>query len=144
MNHRVLIAACALTLAAGTAFAASGFLSDYSKLKAVKTATSTDLIYAAPDAGKRLAAYSNVIIPQPEVHFSSDSEYKGLSPDDVKTLSTLMRDALKTRIEAGGLYKVVDQPAANAVSRARHSLMSTSRRRSAAFSPTRRSAPWPR
>ena len=26
MNHRILIAACALTFAAGTAFAASGFL----------------------------------------------------------------------------------------------------------------------
>ncbi len=63
MNHRVLIAACALTLAAGTAFAASGFLSDYSKLKAVSTAAGTDRIYAAPDAGKRLAAYNNVIIP---------------------------------------------------------------------------------
>src|SRR5262245_4858699 len=114
MNPRVLIA-FTLTIAAGTAFAASGFLSDYSKLKSVSTAMGTDRIYAAPDAGRRLAAYSTVLIPQPEVHFSPDSEYKGLNPDDVKTLSTLMRDALKTRIEAGGLYKVVDQPAANAV-----------------------------
>ena len=45
MNHRILIAACALTLAAGTAFAASGFLTDYSQLKPVTTATGTDLIY---------------------------------------------------------------------------------------------------
>ena len=115
MNHRVLIAACALTLAAGTAFAASGFLTDYSKLKPVKTAAGTDRIYAAPDAGKRLVAYTNVMIDQPEIHFSPDSEYKGLSPEDVKTLSTLMRDALKAKIEAGGTYKVVDKPAANVV-----------------------------
>ena len=115
MNHRVLIAACALTLAAGTAFAASGFLSDYSKLKAVSTATGTDQIYVAPDAGKRLATYTNVIIPQPEIHFSPNSEYKGLSPEDVKTLSTLMRDALKSRVEGGGHYKVVDKPGADVV-----------------------------
>ncbi len=52
---------------------------------------------------------------QPEVHFSPDSEYKGLKPEDVKTLSMLMRDALKAKIEAGGTYKVVDKPAANVV-----------------------------
>ena len=115
MNHRVLIAACALTFATGTVFAASGFLTDYSKLKPVTTATGTDLIYAVPDAAKRLVAYTAVMIDEPEVHFSPDSEYKGLKPEDVKTLSTLMRDALKAKIEAGGKYKVVDKPAANVV-----------------------------
>lgn len=113
MNHRILIAACALTLTAGTAFAASGFLSDYSKLKSVTTATGTDLVYGTPDLYKRMAGYTGVLIDQPEVHFSADSEYKGMKPDDIQTLSTLMRDALKTKIEEGGRYKVVDKPGAN-------------------------------
>lgn len=115
MNLRVLTAACALTLAAGTAFATSGFLSDYSKLKPVTTPTGTDLIYAAPEAGKRMAAYTSVMIDAPEIHFSPDSEYKGLKPEDVATLSSVIRDALKARIEEGGRYKVVDAPAANVV-----------------------------
>jgi Protein of unknown function (DUF3313) len=107
--------ACVLTFAAGSAVATSGFLSDYSKLKPVDTATGTDLIYASPDAAKRLVAYTAVMIVEPEVHFSPDSEYKGMAPEDIKTLSTLMRDALKSKIEAGGKYKVVDAPAANVV-----------------------------
>ena len=110
MNHRILIAACALTLAAGTAFAASGFLTDYSQLKPVKTATGTDLIYMAPDALKRIAAYTAVMIDEPEIHFSPDSEIKGLKPEDTKALATIMRDALKARLEEGGRYKVVEQP----------------------------------
>ena len=108
-------AACVLTVAAGSAVATSGFLSDYSRLKPVETTQGTELLYAAPDAAKRLVAYSAVMIDAPEVHFSPDSEYKGLKPEDIETLSTLMRDALKRKIEEGGNYKVVDAPAANVV-----------------------------
>jgi hypothetical protein len=113
MNHRVSAAACTLALAAGTAFGASGFLTDYSKLQPVTTPTGTDLVYAAPEAAKRMAGYTSVMVDQPEIHFSADSNTRGLKPEDIKALSTIMRDAIKERLEAGGRYKVVDQPAAN-------------------------------
>ncbi|HEY4646680.1 MAG TPA: DUF3313 domain-containing protein [Steroidobacteraceae bacterium] len=112
MNYRALLAASAIALSAGTAFAASGFLTDYSKLQPVTTATGTDLVYGAPDAAKRMVAYTSVMIDQPEIHFSADSEYKGLKPEDIEALSTVMRDALKSRLEAGR-YKVVEKPAAD-------------------------------
>ncbi len=112
MYYKTLIAASTLTLAAATAFAASGFLTDYSKLKSIKTATGTDLAYAAPDAFKRMAGYKAVMIDMPEIHFAADSEYRGLKPEDIETLAVVMRDAIKSRLEAGR-YTVVDNPGPN-------------------------------
>ena len=115
MSNRILtlIAACALSFAASTAFAESGFLTDYSKLKPLTTPTGTDRVYATPDAAKRMVAYTAVMIDQPEIHFSANSEYRGMKPEDLEALATLMRDALKARIEEGGNYQVVDRTGAN-------------------------------
>jgi Protein of unknown function (DUF3313) len=109
-----MLAACTLTLVAGgAAFAESGFLTDYSKLEPVTSPTGTDRLYIAPDAAKRIAAHTGVLIDQPEIHFSANSEYRGMKPQDIETLATIMRDAMKARIEAGGRYAVVDQPGAD-------------------------------
>ena len=53
------------------------------------------------------------MIDQPEIHFSANSEYRGMKPEDLDALATLMRDALKARIEEGGNYQVVDRTGAN-------------------------------
>ena len=47
MNYKVLVAATTLTLLSGTTFAASGFLSDYSKLTPVQSATGTTISYTS-------------------------------------------------------------------------------------------------
>jgi hypothetical protein len=96
-------------MAAGAAFAESGFLSDYSKLKPVTTPTGTDRVYVAPDGFKRMAAHTSVMVDQPEIHFSADSEYRGMKPEDIEALATVMRDAIKEKLAAGG-YAVVEQP----------------------------------
>ena len=114
MNYKALFATLAVALPIGATLAASGFLADYSKLKPVTTASGTDQVYTAPGALERLAAYSAVMIDEPEIHFSAASEYKGMKPEDVLALSTFMRNAIKTELESGG-YVVVDKPAGNAL-----------------------------
>ena len=114
MNYRTLLTTLVVALPVGAAVAASGFLADYSKLKTVTTATGTDQIYTAPGALTRLVAYSAVMIDEPEIHFSADSEYKGMKPEDVLALSAFMRDAIKKELESGG-YVVVEKPAGNAL-----------------------------
>src|SRR3970040_1910524 len=114
MNYRALVAISAIALSAGTAFAASGFLSDYSKLKPVQSQTGTDLVYAVPDAAKRLAVYSSVMVDQPEILFSADSEYRGMKPEDVQAIAAMMREAVQQKLTAGG-YSVVEQPGANVI-----------------------------
>jgi len=109
VNYKVLIAAATLTLLPGATFAESGFLSDYSKLTPVQSATGTDRVYIAPDGIERIAQYTAVMVDQPEILFSADSEYRGMKPEDILALASIMRDALKERLEEGN-YKVVEQP----------------------------------
>jgi Protein of unknown function (DUF3313) len=113
VRHTVMLAACTLTLAGRAAIAGSGFLTDYSRLERVTSPTGTDLLYTAPDAAKRMADYTGVLIDWPEIHFSADSEYRGMKPQDIEALAQIMRDTLKSRIEAGGHYRVVAKPAAD-------------------------------
>ena len=110
MNYKVLIAATTFTLLPSMTSAESGFLSDYSKLTPVQSATgTTDLVYIAPGAFERAAEYTAVMVDQPEILFSADSEYRGMKPADTLELASLMREAAKERLEAGN-YKVVEQP----------------------------------
>jgi hypothetical protein len=105
-----LVLACVLMSAGEIALADSGFLTDYSKLEPVTSPAGTDRVYLAPEAAKRIASHTGVLIDWPEIHFSADSEYRGMKPQDIDALATIMRDALKSRIESGGRYKVVSTP----------------------------------
>lgn len=110
MNCKVLVTATTLTLLSGTSLAASGFLSDYSKLTPVQSATGTnDLVYIAPGALERAVDYKAVMVDQPEIHFSADSEYRGMKPEDLAALASIMRETATKKLEAGN-YKVVEQP----------------------------------
>jgi hypothetical protein len=68
-----------------------------------------DLAYVAPAAIKRLAAYKGVMVDQPEILFSPDSEVKGMKPDDLLRLSEALRDTLAAGLASGG-YSVVREP----------------------------------
>jgi Protein of unknown function (DUF3313) len=104
----VMLAVCMLVLPSCTT--ESEFLTDYSKLHPITSSTGTDLVYTAPDAFTRMADYTAVLIDWPEIHFSADSEYRGMKPQDIDALAKIMRDTLKSRIEAGGEYTVVAKP----------------------------------
>jgi hypothetical protein len=87
------------------------FLTNYDLLKqrAGKAGKPGDLAYIAPNALKRLAAYKAVMVDQPEILFSPDSDIKGMKPDDQKALAEAMRDALSGKLAEGG-YSVSQQP----------------------------------
>ena len=111
MKLRILVAGATLTLLSGMAFAESGFLSDYSKLKPVKNSAGGDeLVFVAPGAYERGVGYKAVMLDQPEILFSADSEYRGMKPEDIAELASIMRTAAKERLEERGRYKVVEQP----------------------------------
>lgn len=113
MNCKTLLAASLFAMTAGTAFAESGFLHDYSILKPMPN-QGNDRGYIAPDGFKRMAAYKAVMVDQAEIHFDAHSEYRGLKPEDIQALASLMREAIQERLTAGG-YRVVEQPAADAI-----------------------------
>ena len=50
------------------------------------------------------------MVDQPEILFSADSEYRGMKPEDIAELASIMRSVAKERLEERGRYKVVEQP----------------------------------
>jgi hypothetical protein len=87
------------------------FLTNYDLLKPRAGAAGQpgDLAYIAPGALKRLTAYKAVMVDQPEILFSPDSEIKGMKPDDLKALSEALRDTMSGALAEGG-YSVAQQP----------------------------------
>lgn len=88
----------------------SGFLSDYSKLKAASDNMLADQVYVAPGALESLSKYSAVMVDQPEIFISPDSKYKGAKPDIIKQLADLMRAGISERLDAGENFTVVQTP----------------------------------
>ncbi len=88
----------------------SDFLSDYSRL--TRSTDDQRMVYSYlvndPD---RLANYSAVMIDQPEIFVSPDSEYKGMKPDDMKQLADAFRNSMVQ--ELVDTYTIVDQPGPN-------------------------------
>lgn len=87
-----------------------GFLRDYSKLQSAPDNPFEEL-YIAPDAMKRAAQYTAVMIDQPEIFVHPDSKYQGMKPDDMKAIADSLRAAVASELQ--GAYQVVDEPAAN-------------------------------
>ena len=86
--------------------AESGFLEDYSILET----RAQDRGYVAPGTFELLSdyEYNAVMVDQPEVFMSPDSEYQGAKPDHIKTLADTARFALMERLEDGG-YQLADR-----------------------------------
>jgi hypothetical protein len=88
------------------------FLTDYSKLKAA-TDNPFDEIYLAPDAPKRAAQYTAVMVDQPELFIHPDSKYKGIKPDDMKVIADSLREKVTTELKSN--YQIVDKPGPNVI-----------------------------
>ncbi len=101
--------------ASGSALAqdiqSSDFLSDYSNLMRSTDEQRVDYSYLVPDAEDRIANYSAVMIDQPEIFVSPDSQYKGMKPDDMKQLADAFRNSMVQ--ELVDTYTIVDQPGPN-------------------------------
>ena len=86
------------------------FFDDYSHLlPRVDTLGGTDLRYVAPGALAKLAKYNAVMVDEPEVLISAQSDYKGAKPADLQAMATAMRTGAVVRLKVGG-YNVVDAP----------------------------------
>lgn len=114
MNARAttLLSALLLALALGpmTSQAQSpeqSFLTDYSKLKPSPD-NPFDEMYVAPDAAKRAADYTAVMVDQPELFIHPDSKYKGIKPDDMKAIADALRESVTAELK--GSYEIVDKP----------------------------------
>ena len=117
MRATTLLSAGAVLIAltgSGPAIAADAtydqtFLTDYSKLQPRQSDKGTELAYLAPGAAQNLAKYSAIMVDQPEVMISPQSDYKGAKPDDLAAVANMMRDSMTQRLTAGGI-KVAQAP----------------------------------
>ncbi len=111
----LFVALCTFALCAftGTAQAEnSGFLTDYSVLEAQTSTAGTDRLYVTPDGESRLAEYTAIMVDQPEIHFSPDSQYKGLKPADVAAIAAILHDNLVEFLTKAD-YAIVAEPGPN-------------------------------
>ena len=97
--------------AEGTFPVEEGFLSlDLDQLTLmVEEEGGVDLIYRPAGALDRLAKYNKLMIDQPEIWLSPDSEFRGAKPDNIKAIADLIRERLTERVISRG-YEVVDEP----------------------------------
>ena len=112
MIRKTILIAGLMAISAGAAFAESGFLTAYDNLKPQPSQSGTDLIYVSPGGEERLAVYNAVMVDQPEVHISADSEYRGLKPVDAAAIAALLHENLMEKLKTGG-YKIVEQAGAD-------------------------------
>ena len=85
----------------------SGFLSDYSQLKAIP---GTDIrTYMAPNAYTELKKYHAVMIDQPELVIANDSKYKGIKPDDAKAVADALRKRMTDAVSQNKNIAVVEK-----------------------------------
>ncbi len=88
------------------------FVDDYSKLQSVDASWISSL-YTSDNFSKVLSTTQTVIVPQPEIFLASNSKYKGISPDEMKTLADTFQavviDALSDK------YQIVLSPGPNTV-----------------------------
>ena len=86
------------------------FFSDYSRLVPRKdTGNGMDFAFIAPQAVEKASKYRSVMVDQPEVLISPNSDYKGAKPENLAAIANGMRQALDDKLTAGG-YNVVDKP----------------------------------
>jgi hypothetical protein len=98
-NFLSVLAVTAVMLLASGANAGdsdSGFLDDYSKLQPI--AGTGARVYHAPGALEAFKNYKAVMIDQPEFIIAADSKYRGIKPDEAKTVADLMRQKMSEAV----------------------------------------------
>jgi hypothetical protein len=108
------VLACALAGIAAAQDYNHTFLSDYSKLQATPLPNNagTDLLYVPPGTFEKLGKYKAVMVDEPEVLISANSDYKGAKPSDLEAIGALLRKSVSDALTAGG-YGIVDSPGPN-------------------------------
>ena len=90
----------------------SGFFDDYGKLQAIDASWISSL-YTSDQLDKVLSTTQAVVVPQPEIFLASNSKYKGISPDEMKSLADTFQavviDALSDK------YQIAQSPGPNTV-----------------------------
>jgi hypothetical protein len=117
---RIVLVSAAALLACGLGRIAAAqdydhtFLRDYSKLQAnpLPNNAGTDLLYMTPDALERAGKYTALMVDEPEVLISANSDYKGAKPSDLEAIAALVRSTLTDTLKAGG-YGIVESPGPN-------------------------------
>lgn len=86
-------------------YATKGFLSDYSKL-APEGDDSNAYVYV--DSTVDFTPYKKLLVDRIKVWYKSDSDYKGIDPDDLKALTDYFHQAIVKAV--GDDYPMVDEP----------------------------------
>lgn len=81
-----------------------GFLSDYSKISTTKSATGA-FEYRAPPA--EMGKYNKLLVDRIKLFFKEDSEYKGIDPDELKSLTDYFYQAIEKAV--GDAYPMVKE-----------------------------------
>jgi hypothetical protein len=106
-NHFSGLVLSLVVLASGTAWAEdSGFLPSYEGLTfaADEFGGKTTPV---PNLVKKMAMVNKVMVDQPEIFISADSDYKGMKPDDGIAISEALRTAVMSNIKAENLVEEV-------------------------------------
>ena len=85
------------------------FPTDYSRLVPKQAGTGMDFAYIASQAIEKLVKYEGIVVDEPEVLFSVNSEYKGAKLENIAAIADSMLTALSGRLKMGN-YNVVDKP----------------------------------
>jgi hypothetical protein len=115
MISAIAFLACSLSSVAAAQDYDKSFLSDYSQLQAKPVANGTDLTYLPAGTGHKLGQYTGVMVDQPEVLISANSDYKDVKPADLTAVAQSLRKTLGDLFTAAG-YPVVDTPGPGVIS----------------------------
>ena len=88
----------------------SGFFDDYSLLQPAE-APWIDYLYVTEKYAGEMAAVQAIVIPQPELFLSPDSEYRGMKPDDMKMITDSMRQIFAETFAES--YQIANSPGPN-------------------------------
>lgn len=86
-------------------YQAKGFLTDYSKIKPSPDQPNT-FKYRDPEAD--FGKYHKLLVDRITLWFKDDSDYKGIDPDELKTLTDYFYKAIEAKV--GDAYPMVSEP----------------------------------
>lgn len=90
----------------------SGFLDNYDQLEPVDDPW-IDFMYMSPDFSAKLGQATAIIVRQPEIFLAADSKYKGIKPDEMKTLADIYRDVMAEALSQD--YQIAASPGPNTI-----------------------------
>jgi len=105
LSSGLFIAGCATPPTTAESYQPSGFLQDYSRLQPAPDGSGA-LVYRKP--GFNLKNYNKVMLDPIKVWYRNDAEYKGIDPNELKTLTDYFQQALVKALEPA--YPLVNQP----------------------------------